>query len=49
MMAVIKWKTKEEIEEEQNQPSELEQLKRENEMLAMAVMELSTIILDGGK
>ena len=48
-MAEIKWRTKEEIEEEQNQPSELEQLKQENEMLAMAVMELSTIILNGGK
>lgn len=48
-MAEIKWRTMEEIEEEQNQPSELEQLKRENEMLAMAVMELSTIILNGGK
>ena len=43
------WKTKEEIEQEENQPSELEQLKRENEMLAMAVMELSTIVLNGGK
>lgn len=43
------WKTWEEIEQEENQPSELEQLKRENEMLAMAVLELSTIVLNGGK
>lgn len=48
-MAKIRWKTKEEIEQEENQPSELEQLKQENEMLAMAVVELSTIILNGGK
>lgn len=43
------WKSWEEIEQEENQPSELEHLKRENEMLAMAVMELSTIVLNGGK
>lgn len=48
-MAEITWKTKEEIEQEENQPSEIDSLKKENEMLAMAVMELSTIILNGGK
>ena len=46
---IFEWKSWEEIEQEENKPSELEQLKRENEMLAMAVMELSTIVLNGGK
>lgn len=46
---IFEWKSWEEIEQEENKPSELERLKRENEMLAMAVMELSTIVLNGGK
>lgn len=46
---IFEWKSWEEIEQEENKPSELEQLKRENEMLAMAIMELSTILLNGGK
>ena len=45
----FEWKSWEEIEQEENKPSELEQLKRKNEMLAMAIMELSTIVLNGGK
>ena len=46
---IFEWKSWEEIEQEENKPSELEQLKRKNEMLAMAIMELSTIVLNGGK
>ena len=38
-----------EIIERENEPTELEKLKQENEMLAMAVMELSTFMLNGGK
>lgn len=38
-----------EIIEQENQPNEYEQLKQENEMLAMAVMELSSFMLKGGK
>lgn len=37
------------IIEEENQPSEFELLKKENEMLAMAIMELSSFMLEGGK
>lgn len=50
-MAEIKWKTQEEIEEEQrnSQLSDVEKLQQENEMLAMAIMELSTLILEGEK
>ena len=48
-MAEIEWKSQEEIEQEKNQPSELDRLKQENEMLAMAIMELSTIVLKGDK
>lgn len=39
----------EEHENHINKPSEIELLRRENEMLAFALMELSTIILNGGK
>lgn len=50
-MAEIKWKTQEEIEEEQRNPqlSDVEKLQQENEMLAMAIMELTTLILEGEK
>ena len=47
--AEVVWKTQEEIEREENQPSELELLKRENETLALAIMELGKLILNGGK
>ena len=45
----FEWKTWEEIEQEENQPSELELLKQENETLALAIMELGKLILNGGK
>ena len=51
-MAELTWKTKEEIEAEKNKPkpkTEIELLREENEMLAMAVMELSSHVLKGGK
>ena len=55
-MAKIKWKSREEFEEEINKPSEIEllkkeneELRKENEMIAVAIMELSTIVLNGGK
>lgn len=50
-MAEIKWKTQEEIEEEQrnSQLSDVEKLQQENKILAMAIMELSTIVLKGDK
>lgn len=48
-MAKIEWITKEEIEEKKNQPTEFEKLQKENEMLAMAIMELSQATLMGGK
>lgn len=40
---------KDKIIEQENQPTKIEQLRQENEILAMAVMELSTIVLNGGK
>ncbi|WP_405103043.1 hypothetical protein [Oceanobacillus sp. FSL H7-0719] len=51
-MAKMEWKSAEEIESEKNTPkplSELDKLKQENEMLALAVMELSSFMLEGGK
>lgn len=38
----------EEYEKSKNEPSETERLQQDNEMLAMAVMELSQAILNGG-
>lgn len=38
-----------EILEHQDKPSEIDLIKQENEMLAMAVMELSTHMMKGGK
>lgn len=43
------WKSWEEIEKEENKPSELELLKQENQTLALAIMELGKLILNGGK
>ena len=55
-MAKIKWKSREEFEEEINKPSEIEllkkeneELRKENEMLALAIMELGQLIMNGGK
>ena len=51
-MAEIKWKSQEEIEEEENAPRELtevEKLQKENEMNAIAILELTEMIMKGGK
>lgn len=54
MMAEIKWKTKEEIEQEQNAPqhptieelqAEIEQLREEKKMTDLALLELAEMIL----
>jgi hypothetical protein len=37
IMAKIEWKTKEEIEKEQNQPSELETLRKQQELMQQAI------------
>lgn len=38
-----------EFDDQRNKPSEIELLRQENEMLALAIMELSTIVLSGGE